>query len=278
MKEKTQKFYRFLSVFAPTVSILCAGGVSIYEFQRLKQLEAATVASEKKLTAVERELRDFAAQPRMDKVPTEEKTPREQALFLDYLRANADASHVQLIRWSNTTPPPAAPAANGQPAPGALPPGVSAIISIVEVSGQTNNTRQFLYALMRSRRLLNMSDLKWIRENWPLTHLTFTLTRYVGPAIHSPLESPAAAGTSATGTPSSAQGNSTQHASGSAANSAPTAPSGNESFAAGPINTPGLDRRAFQSKLDQGVQQLTEADHSHDSSRPGPPAPPPGRR
>ena len=262
MKEKTQKFYRFLTVFAPTVSLLCAGGVSVYEFQRLKQLEAATVATEKKLTAIERELREFAAQPHLDKVPTEEKTPKEQALFLDYLRANAEASHVQLVRWSNTTPAPVTPPANGQPDPKALPAGVSAVVSIVEITGQTNNTRQFLYALMRSRRLLNMSELRWIRENWPLTHLTFTLTRYVGPSVHLPNENSSAAVLPVTANPHQAGVNPAAHSGETAA-----VPAGNSSFSAGPINTPGLDRRAYQSKLDQNVHQLTEADHSRASSQ-----------
>jgi hypothetical protein len=278
MKPNTQKFYRFLTVFAPVLSVLCAGGVTIYEWQRLKQLEAATTASEKKLTAIEREIRDFSNQPIAEKYPTEEKTPREQAQFLDMLRANADASHVQLVRWSNTTPPPVPPPANGQPDPRALPTGVSPIISIVEVTGHSNNTRQFLYALLRSRRLLNMSDLNWIRENWPLTHLTFTLTRYVGPSLKLPQENQGPEGPSTALHPAVNGANSNGHAAGSPANPAPAGSGGNASFSGGPINVPGLNHGAYQSKLDESVHQLNDTVHSQDSPQSRPPALPDGKR
>jgi hypothetical protein len=48
--------------------------------------------------------------------------------------------------------------------------------------------REFLYNILRSPRLLTMTDVRWGRtDRWPTTGVSFTLTRYVTPPGKSPL-------------------------------------------------------------------------------------------
>ena len=63
---------------------------------------------------------------------------------------------------------------------------MTALTSSVEVAGEYQALRQFMYQLWHAPRLYNTTDLKWVREQQrgrleevPPTHLSFTLTRYV---------------------------------------------------------------------------------------------------
>jgi hypothetical protein len=260
---KKEALYRALTIVTPLITVLLAAGVSTYEWQRLKRLESETASTQAKLDHISRELRDFEAQPQTEKYPTVARTPREQALFLDTLRANADISKVQLVRWTNSMQPATADKASGLPA------GVSAIVSIVEVAGRSENTRQFLYNVIRTRRLLNMSDLKWIRDTWPNTHLTFTLTRYVAPPVQLPSQQlhldRAGAETHRSGGPRSAALSTTR----SDAQSSSAQRSVGISLP-NPMDAPGIAHGAYQSRLDAGVAQLNELDRTQSpaSSRP----------
>lgn len=269
---KRESLYRSLTIATPIVAFVCATGVTVYEWQRLKQLEKSTIETEHKLTAIDNELRSFDAQPPTEKYPTVAKTPKEQAEFLDTLRANADICKVQLVRWSNTTPPPAPPPAQAtdKPASG-LPSGVAAIISIVEVSGRSDNTRQFLYNILRSRRLLNMCDIKWVRDQWPNTHLMFTLTRYVAPPVELPVDHghadhavedghghaavDAHGEAPAPGTPSTAPiASPPPHTVGAVPPHGVALPN--------PMDAPGIAHGTYQTRLEAGVSQLNEIDQS----------------
>jgi hypothetical protein len=267
---KKESLYRGLTIATPIMAVVFAAGGSIFEWQRLGRFERETTVTQAKLTQIDRELRSYEAQPQTQKFPTVAKTPREQALFLDALRANADVCKVQLVRWSNSTPGPAAPAPDKSAT--ALPAGVSAIVSTVEVVGRSESTRQFLYNVVKSRRLLNMSDLKWVRDTWPNTHLTFTLTRYVAPPVqlpagHRPLE------------PAGADRNSSASSGPGAAPEITPAPerSSNLERVGGmeipnPMDAPGIAHRSYQTRLEANVSKLSELDQAKSSESPHPPA------
>ena len=267
---KKEAIYRGLTIMMPLAGVLCASGVSIFEWQRLKRLEGETLSTQEKLRHIDQELRSYEAQPTTEKFPTVARTPREQALFLDALRANADVCKVQLVRWSNTTPAPAAPTGDKGASP--LPPAVSSIVSIVEVAGRSENTRQFLYNVLRSRRLLNMSDLKWVRDTWPNTHLTFTLTRYVAPPVqlpggHSPAPHAQEAGSHAAPASPSVAGTRAPQTTVEPVRAA--LPGG--MALPNPMDAPGLSH-GYRSQLEAGVSQLSELDRGRTSASPHPPA------
>jgi hypothetical protein len=268
-----EALYRALTVALPIVAVTSGMGASIYEWQRLKRLEADTSAAEKKLTQIDLELRNFEAQPQSNRFPTVDKTPREQALFLDALRANADVCRVQLIRWTNSTPPAPPPSStpSDKPANG-LPGGVTPIISMVEVAGRAENTRQFLYNVIRTRRLLNLSDIKWVRDQWPNTHLTFTLTRYVAPPIHNPaLPNAGPANGADPNSPGAGRDQRAESAVTPAGYPVGTGPK-NGMVLPNPMDAPGIAHGAYQSGTDAVVSQLNEVDQSKKENSPRQPA------
>jgi hypothetical protein len=273
---RRESLYRSLTIATPIVAFLSATGASAYEWQRLKRLEMDTTSTERKIAGIDRELRTYEAQPQTAKYPTVAKTPREQAQFLDALRANADTCKVQIVRWSNNTAPPVAagstaPSDGSKPAP-VLPAGVTAIVSLVEVSGGTDNTRQFLYNVARSRRLLNMTDLKWVRDKWPNTHLTFTLTRYVAPPVELP-DVPGRAihpGAETRATPRPTAGGQSPAGNEPAATVGPSGPGG--ITLPNPMDAPGITHNSYQSNLESNFSQLNQMNPSPTPASPRPPA------
>ena len=266
---KKESLYRPLTIAVPIVAVLCAGGVSGFEWNRLKRLEGEATATQAKLVQIDRELRSYQAQPQTERYPTVPRTPREQALFLDALRANADVCKVQLIRWSNTTP--AAPPATDKPAAGPTT-GVTAVVSTIEVMGRSENTRQFLYNVLRSRRLLNMSELKWVRDAWPNTHLTFTLTRYVAPQVELPASSVHPEQAHAGGPRESTA---VSPASATVVNVADRTPRPDQAGGMSlpnPMDAPGIAHRTYQTRLEAGFSKLSELDRSQPSAPPHPPS------
>ena len=270
---KREALYRPLAILLPIAAVCCASGVSGYQWRRLKQVEGESSTATLKLAEIDRQMRTFEAQPPTEKYPTVPKTPSEQGLFLDALRANADVSHVQLVRWSNTTqppPPPSTDKATADKAAASPMAGITSIVSIVEVSGHADNTRHFLYNVTRSRRLYNLSDLKWARDQWPNTHLTLTLTRYVAPPVPLPAGHTAVAATDPAAPSNQAPGTSLTPASSGV--SVPHGPGvqGEQISVLNPMDAPGIAHRTYQTRLEAGVSQL------NDMTRPEPSAPPRG--
>jgi hypothetical protein len=275
---KKEALYRSLTIAMPVGAFVSATGLSVFEWQRLRRFESQASATVAKLAEIDRELRSFEAQPKTARYPTVEKTPHEQAQFLDSLRANADYCNVELIRWSNSTPapgnPPPTPPAGEKAAP-ALPAGVEPIVSTVEVSGNAPNMRQFLYNVVRTRRLLNMSSIKWVRDAWPNTHLTFTLTRYCAPEVALPgdrshgiadAHAPQPTAASAPGPdlePVSAQ---------VPALGPPAAGQPGGMALPNPMDAPGIAHGTYQTRLEAGFSQLNEMNQSHAPDSPHPPA------
>jgi hypothetical protein len=168
--------YHIATIVLPILSLMIAGGVAYYEINRLHELEADLARTEQQITSTERTIAATRSNPGGSKHATAVPSPHEQTDFLNWLRMYANLTHVQITRWSN------APAASTSAAGNSLPAGVTPLESAVEISGQYNNMRQFLYNVEHdSPRLLNLSNTNWSRGTPPLTRLTFTLTRYLAP-------------------------------------------------------------------------------------------------
>jgi hypothetical protein len=168
------------TLLVPLVCLILSGAVVFYEWRRNQQLADDRLQVEKQIAFHEKLMGQITQMPQPSRMPTVEMTENEQPSFLNSLRLSADAYQVRLVRWSNAVPVPGAGGSADDPARKIMPAGVIPIASQVELQGRYEQVRQFLYELMRSPRLLNISDIRWSRgEPWPNTRLTFTLTRYV---------------------------------------------------------------------------------------------------
>jgi hypothetical protein len=173
------------------IPILCFGfaaGVSMHQANRLHKLDQEWRQVGKQLAAMDSLTVVAGAKPRLVRYPTVEQSANEQPLFLNILRAYALETHIKVTRWANVSSvanqasTSSTNATNAEKPPAGMPPDVTPIASTVEVSGTYNDIRRFLYRLMRSPRVLSLSDIRWMRDDkWPETHLHFTLTRYVAP-------------------------------------------------------------------------------------------------
>ncbi len=174
--------FNIAAIVVPFACFLIAGGVIYREVLRINQLNDTRIQMEKNIAFLETIQKELDRQPPLPRFPTVEQSPREQPDFLNTLRMFAFATSVRLVRYTNATPiaPSSTSAANQDTKP-ASPSGVIPIASSVEVAGRYTNIREFLYALQRSPRLFNMSDIRWTAsaERWPITSTSFTLTRYV---------------------------------------------------------------------------------------------------
>ena len=166
---------------APLICFFIAVGLVFYEVHRLHQLRDDTRQTQQQIAQIDKMLREITQHPVATKIPAVGISPTEQVDFLNMLRLYANESKVRLTRWSNATPiaPSSSGTASADAHKAALPPGVTSVASAIEVGGHYAGVRQFLYYLLSDRRLINMTDLKWSRDQWPTTKLTFTLTRYI---------------------------------------------------------------------------------------------------
>ena len=180
---------KLATVLMPVVAVLAAGFLIFLQVTRLRSLGEQQTKTENDLVFLNRLSQEIKNQPTLNKIAAIPPALNEQSLFLDMIRKFADQSQVHLVRYTNRVVP--APSADSPEAKkNALPPGVLALTSDVEVSGNYNGIRQFLYQLLHSPRLYNTTDLRWSRgtntDQWPITHLTFTLLRYVETPIIAP--------------------------------------------------------------------------------------------
>jgi hypothetical protein len=176
--------YKILTIVLPIVAVLIAGIFTMTQITRMRSLRSEKEAVDKNIAYLEDLMRQDQLQPLTDKIPAEVISPEEQAAFLDQLRQLAAASGIEIIRWTNTarslTPPP--PPNPNDPKAKEQPPAskVTALMCTMDIAGEYPAMRSFMYALLRSKRLLNVSGLTWSRTNeYPRTALTFTCTRYV---------------------------------------------------------------------------------------------------
>lgn len=175
---KKKKLYQQLTMFAPIISLFCVIGVCAYEWFHLRELESNLTVTSGKVVSLDSEWDHMSRTPHPDRFPTELKSSKEESDFLNALQANAHSNRLDLINSTAAAGPPPEP-----PKEGADPKKVvDAVIPLnrtVEVKGSYQGTRLFMYNLLRSKRLLNLSDIKLQREKWPTVHLTFMVTRYV---------------------------------------------------------------------------------------------------
>lgn len=172
------KAYTMASIAAPCGVLLICSAVAAFEAHRSNTLAAERTAKVRQIDEIKRQIAQVSVQPVGTRYPAEDASVQEQPAFLNTLRAYADNAHVQIVRWTNVAapPPPAAPDPNKKAAPAE----VGSVLSTIEIKGKFNDARQFMYDLLYCPRLLTMSDVIWTRgDKWPLTHVTFTLTRYI---------------------------------------------------------------------------------------------------
>jgi len=178
--------YKLLTIILPIVAVVIAGIFTMTQITRGRSLAEQKEQVDKNIAYIENLMRQDRLQPLTDKIPAEVISPQEQAAFLDQLRQLASASGIEIIRWTNTAralvaPPPKADPKNPNAKPEETPASkVTALMCTMDISGEYPRMRSFMYALLRSKRLLNVSALTWTRTNeYPRTALTFTCTRYV---------------------------------------------------------------------------------------------------
>jgi hypothetical protein len=173
---KDQRSYRIWAFAIPLVCLVLGVILIMTQLARVRGLDAEKAQISKNISFVQGLIAQNDMQPLADKEPAIPQTADEQSLFLNELRLHAANARIELVRWANSPPPAQQP---GAPAPPPSGPTIP-IVSSVETAGTYQNLRAFMYSLLRSPRLLNVSNLTWRREDdYPNTRLIFTLTRYV---------------------------------------------------------------------------------------------------
>jgi hypothetical protein len=189
--------YKILTIILPILAVVFAGIFTMTQITRMRSLQEQKEQVDKNIAYLEDLMRQDQLQPLTDKIPAAVLSPEEQAAFLDQLRQLASSSGIQIVRWTNTAralapPPPADPNnPNAEATPASK---VTALMCTMDIKGEYPKMRSFMYALLRSKRLLNVSSLTWTRTNeYPRTALTFTCTRYVTdqPMLNVPAVEPA---------------------------------------------------------------------------------------
>jgi hypothetical protein len=188
--------YKILTIILPILAVVIAGIFTMTQITRMRSLKEEKEQVDKNIAYLEDLMRQDQLQPLTDKIPAEVQSPAEQAAFLDQLRQLAAASGIQIVRWMNTARSLEAPAPDPNADPNAAPPPaskVTALMCTMDIKGEYPRMRSFMYSLLRSKRLLNVSSLTWTRTNeYPRTALTFTCTRYVtDQPMNVPAEEPA---------------------------------------------------------------------------------------
>lgn len=180
--------YRLSALIAPLVCLAIAVGLGVSQYLRLKSIEQERVQTEGTISFVRQLIADLNAQPIVSKVAAVANTPDEQNLFLDQLRLYAAEAGVDVTRWQTVAAPreqvtSATPTTPNPAAATTVPQGPPPLLANVEVVGNYDKNRKFLYLLMRAERLMNLSNIKWERAESPRlpqgTRVSFTLTRYV---------------------------------------------------------------------------------------------------
>jgi hypothetical protein len=218
------------TVALPVLSVVVAAGVTAYEWNRVRGLEADRDRMKKNIAVLDRLQERMNSEISSPQVPAVAQTVSEQPLYLNNLRTLAAATRVKLVKWTNSAPyiPTNQQQLSNNEVQPTLPQGITAISSDVEVMGGYEDVRQFLYAVAKSPRLYNMSRVRWTRnDKWPQTGVQFTLVRYVTAA---PAATPEPNRSASLETPQAGQSNNTHAGPG-------------EHFRAGGAVTPAADTR-----------------------------------
>lgn len=161
--------YKILTIVLPIVALVIGGIFTMTQITRGRSLGEQKEEVDKNLAYLENLMQQDRLQPLTDKIPAEVISPQEQAAFLDQLRQLAAASGIDIVRWTNTARALVAPAGPTDPNdPNAKPEDnpaskVTALMCTMDISGEYPRMLSFMYALLRSKRLLNVSSLTWSR-------------------------------------------------------------------------------------------------------------------
>lgn len=189
--------YRQAVLVVPIISFFVVAMLVLFEAHKYRQVGREVDYTNKQINQLGILIKEMDARPPLTVIPVILQSPVEQPDFIDVLRSRAEGTHVTLSKWANA----AAPANNGgTPAPASeanpgatrsLPQEVSTINCTIEVTGQYNDLRHFLYSLQDAPRLFTLSDMVWSRNNkWPETTLKFNLARYVTLSGSAPMRMP----------------------------------------------------------------------------------------
>lgn len=169
------KQFRMLAIVLPILCILAGGASTYLQYKKLNSAKDDLEVAQKDLAFQRSMLEALGEQPVLAKEPAVQPGPNEQSAFLEGLRQLARETGVQLVKWNNAAAAPAAPPAEGQPAPDVVP-----MRSSLEVVGSYAAIRNFLYQTQQAPRLLSYSDVKWGREgDAGQTRISLTITRYL---------------------------------------------------------------------------------------------------
>lgn len=173
------KSYKILAIVMPIVALIIATIFTMTQITRMRGLQADKAAVDKDIAFLEDLMQQDQLQPITNKIPAEVISQQEQAAFLNQLRQLAAASGVEIVQWTNTARSLATPEPKEGEDPSAAS-KVQALMCTMNIRGEYARIRSFMYSLLRSTRLLNVSNLTWTRTNeYPRQALTFTCTRYV---------------------------------------------------------------------------------------------------
>ena len=176
-------FLRLARLLCPIIAIVSGGVWAGTQYLRERGAEQEQRQARRQVEVLASTIENMKSQPDLGKVAAISKYPNEQVSFLDWLRATAAATNVNLRRWSVVAPTPQQSGKeqqSGKPAEPQRPAGLETVASQVEVVGSFKSVRAFSEAVLRAPRLLSMSKIKLERADPPpYTLLSCTLTRYV---------------------------------------------------------------------------------------------------
>lgn len=170
----------WFSVGMPVAFILFALGTVYFQSRRLNETTDSVKRAEKKLEVLNKSIKEYAAQPEGEKLPTVAATQEEDTRFLEGLKKVAQETGAELVKWTSTVRP---AGTEGVVVPGSAPPpelkGVKEVVGDLEVYGDYAAVRAFVQRLETGSRLVNMSNITWRRGLQSGTRLQLTVIRYV---------------------------------------------------------------------------------------------------
>jgi Tfp pilus assembly protein PilO len=197
----TPKTYRILTVAMPIGVFLIAAAMIAMQWVQLRGAEDESTQVKANIGFLDNMIASY--QTWSAKIPklADYDTEAEQTAFLTDLRMKAAQAEVEIVKFANVMKAPSsgeAPADPANPNKKSAIPEITPKSSTVEVAGDYQKVRDFMYAVLRSDRLLNVSNIMWQRTESPEkpkdTKISFNITRYVTRASAAAPQQPAAVG------------------------------------------------------------------------------------
>lgn len=161
------------SLLAPVAALAIVLIFAVIQFLRIGLVQ-------RQLSVAERELQELTARSLIPEatskeIPNSQLVPDEQSRFLDSLTETAKQHGVQLVNLTSVPPRVVDPNAESP-----YPKDVRPLGMQIEVRGDYNAVRRFMYSITDTDRLITISEMTWRPyERTGLTSLSFILTRYI---------------------------------------------------------------------------------------------------